>query len=162
MALPLRRKGIKKSTEPTRKPHKRRHAHEARIGGRHLKEIKCAQRTDEATKDMRDELEYRFYELEHNRQIKFLECLRFSLCTACDYYEWVKMGVVWVHFENLPGKAVKALFHFLRKKKLMDSEPGAADEETRRQIRKRNAETRRYMVQLKEKVKSGQVDSGSL
>ncbi|EEH38806.2 hypothetical protein PAAG_08533 [Paracoccidioides lutzii Pb01] len=160
MALPLRRKGIEKSTEPTRKPRKRRHAHEAKIGGRHLEEIKGTQRTDETTKDTKDELECRSMNRSITGRSNSWNVFVFHFARL-DYYEWVKMGVVWVHFENLPGKAVKVLFHFLRKKKLMDSEPGAADEETRRQIRKRNAETKRYMMQLKEKVKSGQVDSGS-
>ncbi|PGH31054.1 hypothetical protein GX50_06162 [[Emmonsia] crescens] len=154
-------KGIKKSFKVTCKPRK----HRAQKGdGAHrsrLKDGKSPQLRGPVTMDMRDELECRFYDLEFSRQIQFLECLRYNLRTACDYYEWVKMGVARVYFDRLPDTAVKCLFQFLKKNELMNLEAGAADEETKQHIRECNAETRRYIAELKEKVRNGLVDSGS-
>ncbi|PGG95807.1 hypothetical protein AJ79_09867 [Helicocarpus griseus UAMH5409] len=160
IASPSGEKEIKTPFKVTFKTHQRRFRKEDKAKIRRLKELKRKQRGGPTMNDMRDELEYRFYELEYSMQIPFLESLRLSLPAACDHYEWVKMEVAWVHFDHLPAKAVRDLFRFLRDKDLLNSKPGAADERTKESIRKRNAETRRRMAKLKEQVRSGQVDSG--
>ncbi|OJD19609.1 hypothetical protein AJ78_00466 [Emergomyces pasteurianus Ep9510] len=158
-----RGKGGKKTFKVTRTPRKRREPKADKANGkRELGSGQSPQKRGSITTDMRDELECRFYDLEFSRQIQFLECLRCNFRTACDYYEWVKMGVAQVHFGLLPGTTVKCLFRFLKKHDLLDGEPGAADEETKKCIRECNAETRKYIAELKEKVRNGLVDSGSL
>ncbi|OAX79173.1 hypothetical protein ACJ72_06508 [Emergomyces africanus] len=156
-------KGIRKCFKVTRTPRKRREPKADKAGRkRWVKHGQILPQRCLVTTDMRDELECRFYELEFSRQLQFLECLRCNLRTACDYYEWVKMGVAQIHLDRLPGTAVKCLFQFLKKHDLMDwEEPGAADEDTKERMRGSNAETRRYIAELKEKVRSGLVDSGS-
>ncbi|KAK2813831.1 hypothetical protein FQN50_000232 [Emmonsiellopsis sp. PD_5] len=128
--------GGKKGRKPlklTGKPRKSGARKGNRAERRRHKTTNRSHAAEPVTDYMREELECRFYDLEFNMQMQFLHCLRSSLRTACDFYEWIKMGVVLVRFHRLPDKAVRDLFVYLKRMGRMDSTPGDADEATKEQ-----------------------------
>ncbi|KAK2749990.1 hypothetical protein FQN55_002708 [Onygenales sp. PD_40] len=127
---------------------------------RRHKTTKRTHAAEPVTDYMREELECRFYDLEFNMQMQFLHCLRSSLRTACDFYEWIKMGVVLVHFDRLPDKAIRDLFMYLKRMGRMDSTPGDADEGTKEQVRSCNAQTRQYIAELRNKDDNNKDNGG--